>query len=261
MTISWLTAVDNRSHFMMSMNANRRSLHNLRAWRRGTLDSPATEATPADDAEHTSDDPVGAHFTLSVAIDGMQHDLLRISSVHGDAEACKGTGKVAALGVDTCLPGLRPWRCSEHSESGRRKHARMDGAAASSSACTCTPIPCLTASPAHMVCRVETVMMDSVHAVAPAGKRRAAGANDLGHVLLLCSIQHAYVRPAAWSRTVYHSRVPLLSFLGTGTFAITRATVDVETEGGVETVTSSMCADGADEGSASCCETGHGSLV
>jgi flavin reductase (DIM6/NTAB) family NADH-FMN oxidoreductase RutF len=212
MTVSWLTPVDNRGGFVMSLNGQRHTAHNL------------THCDPS--------------FTLSPGAAGMEALLLAVGGCsgrpptaaggRGGGAAGVGADKVARCGVPLVAPGGAAAAAPRAPRGSKRKRPVGDdcgggggggdddsrGDRGGDDAC----IPAVGGAPAHLVCRVVRALLDGgAAAQGDAGRHTAAGdaapsaANTTttsatnstatvggGHTLLLCEITAAWVDPRYW---------------------------------------------------------------
>ena len=175
MTVSWLTPVDNRGGFVMSLNAQRHSAGNL-----------AREP----------------RFTLSPAAAGMEPLLLAVGGCSGRppaaaaAAAARGAPGVGAAKLALCgVPLVAPGEPAAASPSrGKRKRPADDGGGDAG-------VPAVGGAPAHLVCRVVRALADSGAAAAGDGDVAAPGEAPTaggGHTLLLCEVTAAWVDARYW---------------------------------------------------------------
>lgn len=183
MTVSWLTATDNHASFVMSLHHSRHTRANLAR---------------------------DGHFSLSVAVEGMESTLLALGGESGKDEAAGGGGKLARLG-----PALVATVPEDAAQKPKRR-ARVDDAWLAARA-----LPALAASPARLLCRVRCELTGEGAAGAGAGVGAAPTA--MGQSLLLCEILEIYVRRDHWVQNkifVTPQGAPrLLCFQGSGVFA------------------------------------------
>jgi flavin reductase (DIM6/NTAB) family NADH-FMN oxidoreductase RutF len=181
MTVSWLTPTDNHAGFVMSLHHSRHTRANLAR---------------------------DGHFSLSVAVEGMESTLLALGGESGKDEAAGGGGKLARLG-----PALVATAPEDAAQKPKRR-ARVDDARLAARA-----LPALAASPARLLCRVRCELTGAGAAGAGAG----AAPTALGQSLLLCEILDVYVRRDHWVQNklfVTPRGAPrLLCFQGSGVFA------------------------------------------
>lgn len=207
MTVSWLTPSDNHATFLMALNKFRHTRANL-----------------------TRD----AHFSLSVAVEGMETMLLALASESGKDETASG-GKLARLGFALVTT-------ASDDEQRPKLRARVDAAWVAARS-----LPSLAASPARLLCRVRSELT--------AGAASVGATPALGQSLLLCEILEAWVRTDHWVQNklfVTPRGAPrLLCFQGSGVFAAieTRTLPPLEISSlQVSTIEKKSTVDGDDHG-------------
>jgi flavin reductase (DIM6/NTAB) family NADH-FMN oxidoreductase RutF len=127
MTLTWLTPVDAHGAFLISLNARRHSLANLRAGR--------------------------AAFSLSPAVEGLERALLSLGSCSG-ADGGAG-GKLARLGLETaaaCAGAGGAGAGAGAGAGGKRPRAAPEPPAWAAAAAA---LPALAGAPARLVCVVR----------------------------------------------------------------------------------------------------------
>jgi flavin reductase (DIM6/NTAB) family NADH-FMN oxidoreductase RutF len=255
MVISWLTAVDNAGHFVMSVNAGRHTARNLLP-PHAPAAAPTAPAPGGAAAGPPGPPPPPVVFTLSPAVDGMQDMLLRVGGTSGATRGPCGRDKPARLGLPLCRPGGKPegggsgsggssgvaagGRPASSGRSKSRGRQRQAAAAAAAGEGEGEGARAVAGAAAHLVCDVQRVLVD--------GRRGGGGSGagaDLGHHVLLCRIRAAYVAPGYWATGKTFSGAaaaaaaeggcgggggaaapapppvpPLLSFLGSKQFAL-----------------------------------------
>lgn len=205
MTISWLTPVDNRGNFVLSMNSNRHSLRNLQSRSSPTCTSAGgaghgdSSGAVAETATAAQSSAIRTMFTLNPAVEGMQGMLLAVGGVSGStlqqetshaADAGEArSGKPQLLGLPLCRPGgdaaAEPLRQQQASGSSNKKAKVQFPLYADG-------VRCVADCPAHLVCEV-------VRQLLPASHDDGGGGLDLGHHVMLCRIIEAFVQPAYWT--------------------------------------------------------------
>ena len=193
MTISWLTALDNDGHFLLSLN-QRRHTASLLAARRGIL-------------------------CLSIAAAGLEPMLTRVGSCSGREFA----DKPKACGVPLCAAG---WGRAE-ADDGGDTWTEADGATWPEEG-EVTMASWTEAEGAHAAARAVAVAPCVAHIV---GRVEHATAVH-GHFVLRCAALRAHVRSDYWSGATLGPRAPdlppILTFLGSRTFGYVRATSGLE---------------------------------
>jgi len=207
MTISWLTAVDNRANGFFSLNGKRHTAHILQAMAQQKASGGAGEATATKEEkgrEDVEEAPASAAaatagegevmFVLNVACAGMEEALLLV----GGSSGGQGDKFDRLRCITRCSVG---WS-SSHAVEDRR-------------------IVGIEQCVAHIVCRVESFEKD------PALPNQCQG-DAQGHWRVFFSMQCAFVQSDYWDGKVFGPVMqgedtaslppPLLSFLGSKRF-------------------------------------------
>ena len=145
-------------------------------------------------------------FTLSVLTEAQRGDALACGGSHGTGVA---GGKLAALGLPLVALGGAPWE------------AAAGGAAAGGG--SSAGLPVLAASPAHLHCRLLSLLAPSEAQGGGDGGGGGGAPTLQGHLALLCRVEGAWVKEAYWGKHKLLTPAPglprLLCFLGSGVFA------------------------------------------
>jgi flavin reductase (DIM6/NTAB) family NADH-FMN oxidoreductase RutF len=173
MTISWLTPVANDGGaFLLSMNTGRHTFQNL-------------SAAPL------------SLFTLSPAVEGMQQQLLAIGSCSGrepadapaaasSASSAPSADKLGRLGLSVCASSFSAEALAAEAARASKRQRKAEPAQAPAWAQEAAELPCLLASPARLLCRVQ---------------QQALGQGSVPHhALLLCEVLSATVDARYWQQ-------------------------------------------------------------
>ena len=234
MVISWLTPVDNRGYFTMSVNNNRYTLQNL-----------LTSFTSI-----TSTSSSSKLFTLSPAIDGMQDMLLKIGSISGKDSLCQASnGKLQYLQIPLCEPGsldlLSSTSTTIPSSDTYHNHHLHDLSEINSPIILPSPVNkkqrkeplynsnftrCIPQSPAHLVCEIEQILFPIPSKVSvPQGKDNNNTKQDIGHTIFLCRIIKGFVNPDYWiTQKTFGSSVTIPISLRTEHEVLTKTQENIE---------------------------------
>ena len=191
MIISWLTAIDNHGRFVCSLNEGRHTARFI--------------------------EEEEAHFVLNPITLGMQELATAVGGCSG-AEV----DKFARFSLRACRPGWAPEEGEEEEkeeeEEGREAKAapprrkkkqqlsQKAQRAAAVQAAARTTVALVDGVAAHLLCSVQSIQRSP------------------GHLICSCEIIAAWCRPEYWSGRSFGSQAPdvppLLSFLGSGEFAV-----------------------------------------
>lgn len=214
MCVTWLMPVDNNGSFMMSLNNLRHTVSNL--------------------LEGYGD----GFFTLSPSVAGMENLLLRLGSCSGRQPApdddrkqkSLGPDKIATCGLMLMIPGTTSLQGSDGQatieadnacQGGQQtKRRKKDGGAGDDRAAT--RVPAVAGAPAHLVCKVVSVLAAArapdqpyqatmqAAAASPALAMPPPGVTtDIGHTLFLCKIVSGWVEPGYWHEGKLFGAPPL----------------------------------------------------
>jgi hypothetical protein len=223
MTVSWITPVDNKGTFVMSLNKSRHTVSNLfpGSFPRGVSDM----------IQH----PLPSNFTLSIAVSGHEDVLKRIGSMSGKDATIRG--KKAELA------GLQLSKLIMPTPQGKgkgKKRARTTSTVTEKEGMAIEEwdVECVIGEigksqcPAHLACVVERILASDPkdESGGGGGGREGDAIQDTsttttfgGHLLLQCRIVFGRVDPQYFQDgkclVAPLSSPGLLSFLGSGRFA------------------------------------------
>ena len=129
MTCSWLTPLDNASHFILSLKSTRYTVTDMLA---------RTD-----------------YFVLNIPVTGMEDLVLKVGAVSG-----RDGDKIKELGVDICLPGgneipaIWPW-CNNSDKKRGKPNAKN----------ILPPLIAVKSCAAHLICKVESRIQKHNHDV------------------------------------------------------------------------------------------------
>jgi len=239
MVLSWLTASNNNGRFLFSIHKTRYTTQLLT--RRRALDES--------DASSKSNYEVGAEFSLSVPVKGMEEIVKDVGSISG--RCCSKFQSVASTSLrKESFPRAEPQKDMCDNLSNRQRKKRKMDYIKNNGINDLIPVPlgsnveapleesdlfAIKGTVAHLRCRVYTLLGPALSDNLDATNEKESGANastqpaiDDDHLLIIAEVIDAYVHSSYWdsNRSLFRPMTkegeqtvpPYLTFFGSQTF-------------------------------------------